>query len=295
MNENVSIAVLNKSLELKSPVLTEMRNRIIPVYDKGAEEIAKYADKAASVVDRYNRTVALELAALPVNDKGKLDESKFDGFKTPVEIAVNVYGFKSKFAYTLLDYGRKCLDPNAPQGFSKLTPSNAAVLAGAKEAEVRKALASGEISEKTSQKDLKEWAAQHRKTETKTGKPKLVTRYTVYKGGAMAKAPHGTVTEDEFKAMFNDGYTVLPMDKYVLEPSDAPGKKLSVKRYVVVSPDLNAEVFTLIPEYEPASEKPAHVQKAEEFENGMIQKFLASHPNASREDAIATLQELGMM
>ena len=295
MNETTSIAVLNKSLELTSPVLSSMRDRIAPLYDKGAEEITKYADKAAAVVDRYNRAVALELAALPVNDKGKLDESKFDGFKTPVEVAVNVYGFKSKFAYTLYDYGKKCLSKDAPEGFSKLTPSNAAVLAGAKDADVRKALATGEISEKSTQRELKEWTAQHRKTETKTGKPKLVTRYNVYKGGAMSKAPHGSITEDDFKAIFDEGYTVLPMDKYMLEPSDAPGKKLTVKRYVAVSPELNAEVFTLIPEYQKDGDKPEHVQRAEEFENGMIRKFLAAHPDATREDAIATLKELGMM
>lgn len=295
MNENVSIATLNKSLELKSPILSAMRDRIAPMYDKGAEEISKYADKAAAVVDRYNRAVALELATLPVNEKGKLDESKFDGFKTPIEVAVNVYGFKTKFAYTLYDYGKKCLAADAPQGFSKLTPSNAAVLAGAKDSEVRKALASGEISEKSTQKELKQWAAQHRKTETKTGKPKVVTAYTVYRGGEMAKAPHGEITEDEFKASFSEGFTVLPMDKYTLEPADAPGKKLTVKRYVAVSPELKAEVFTLIPVYEKAGDKPEHVQRAEEFENGMIQKFLASHPDATREDAIATLKELGMM
>ena len=54
-------------------------------------------------------------------------------------------------------------------------------------------------------------------------------------------------------------------------------------------------VFTLIPVYQKTEDKPAPVQKAEEFENGIIARFMQSHPNASREDAIATLQELGML
>ena len=295
MNETVSLTTLDKNRELTSPVLSSMRERIIPLYDKGAEEIGRYAGKAAAVVDRYNRAVALELAALPVDAKGKLDESKFDGFKSPVEVAVGLYGFKSKFAYTLLDYGRKCLSDKTPKQFQELTPSNAAVLSGAKESDVKAALESGEISGKTSQKELKEWAAKHRKTETKTGKPRVTTTYTVYKGAAMVKAPHGDITEDEFKESFGEGYTVLFMDKYTLIPDDAPNKKLPVRRYVAVSPELNAEVFTLIPTYQTDTGKPEHVQRAEEFENGMIRKFMDSHPGATREDAIATLQELGMM
>ena len=295
MNETVSLTTLDKTRELSSPILSSMRDRIIPLYDKGAEEIGRYAGKAAAVVDRYNRAVALELAALPVDDKGKLDESKFDGFKSPVEVATALYGFKQKFAYTLLDYGRKCLSDKTPKQFQELTPSNAAVLAGAKESDVKAALESGEISSKTTQKELKDWAAKHRKTETKTGKPRVVTTYTVYKGGTMVKAPHGEVTEDEFKKAFPEDYTVLFMDSYSFSPDDAPKRKLTVRRYVAVSPELNAEVFTLIPTYQNDTDKPEHIQRAEEFENGMIRKFMKSHPGATREDAIATLQELGMM
>ena len=294
MNTNTTLTTINTSLELKSPVLASMRERILPLYEKGAEEITRYADKAAAVVDRYNKAVALELAALPVNEKGKLDASKFDGFKTPVEIAVNVYGYGTKFAYTLLDYGRKCLDPNTPKEFTKFTPSNAAAIAGAKEQDVRKALATGEISATSSQRELKDWTAKHRKTETKTGKTKVVTAFTVYRGAEMLKAPHGDVTEDEFKASFAEDFTLLFMDKYTLEPQDAPGKKVSVRRYVAVSPELKAEVFTLIPAYERPSDKPAHAQKAEEFENGMIQKYMDAN-GVSRDDAMAALQKLGLL
>ena len=295
MNETVSLTTLDKNRELTSPVLSSMRDRIIPLYDKGAEEIGRYAGKAAAVVDRYNRAVALELAALPVDEKGKLDESKFDGFKSPIEVATGLYGFKTKFAYTLLDYGKKCLSDKMPKQFQELTPSNAAVLAGAKESDVKAGLESGEISGKSTQRELKEWAAQHRKTETKTGKARTVTTYTVYQGGAMKKAPHGDITEEEFKKNCGTDYTVLFMDSYPFSPDDAPKKKLTVRRYVVVSPKLNAEVFTLIPTYQTDSGKSEHIQKAEEFENGMIRKFMDSHPGATREDAIATLQELGMM
>ena len=295
METKTEISIINAELDLKSPILSAMRERILPLYEKGKKEVLSAGDKARKAVEAYNKAVALELAALPTDDKGKLNPEQFDGFKTPVEVATKVYGFGQKTAYALLSYGKKCLDETMPKEYRALTPSNADAISGAKLEDVKKALSSGEIGPETSQKALKEWAAAHRKTETKTGKARTVTTYTVYKGAAMVKAPHGDITEDDFKASFGEGYAVLFMDKYTFSPDDAPNKKLPVRRYVAVSPELNAEVFTLIPTYQTETAKPEHVQRAEEFENGMIQKFMDSHPNATREDAIATLKELGMM
>ena len=288
MNE---IAIINTTLEVKSPILAAMRDRLIPQREAAEKEVTKLGEKADGVLQKYNRAVALELAALPVDDKGKLKD-ELDGFKTPVEVAMNMLGFKKQTAYNLVNAGRIYMDDAAPAELKKMTPANMAEFLRADRAEAMKALSSGEVTAAASQAELAAFANAHKPKTTKAGKAKTVTTYTVYRGPAMDKAPGQDVTEDEFKASFSEGVTVLYIDKYTLEPHDAPNKHLTVKRYVAVKEDLTAAVFTLIPSYSPDESKEDPKAKAD---RQIIARFMESHPGASEADARATLAELGLI
>lgn len=286
---------INMELELKSSTLSAMREALAPLRAKVDDVGFSMAGKVNAAVMAYQKALADNLATLAVNDKGKFEHPEsYDGFKSPQEIAVKLYGYSATIATNLVAWGRERKDKNAPDALKDMSLSNYGAIKAADRGELLKAIKNGEITASTSQSDLKAFTAKH-PGKTKTGKVRVVTTFTVYRGGNMEEAPGGAVTEDDFKSNFPEGVKVLKLEDFTLVPEDAPNKKLTGKRYVVVYEDFSALVFTLIPVYQKAEDKPEHVQKAEEFENGIIARFMQSHPDSSREDAISTLRELGML
>lgn len=286
---------INMELELKSSTLSAMRNALAPLRAKVDDVGFSMAGKVNAAVMAYQKALADNLAALAVNDKGKFEHPEsYDGFKSPQEIAVKLYGYSATIATNLVAWGRERKDANAPDALKDMPLSNYGAIKAADRGELLKAIKSGEITASTSQSDLKAFTAKH-PGKTKTGKARVVTTFTVYRGKQNERAYGDPVTEEAFKGLFPESVTLLKVNDFTLVPEDAPNKKLTGKRYVAVYEDLSALVFTLIPTYQKAEDKPEHVQKAEEFENGIIARFMQSHPDASREDAISTLKELGML
>lgn len=286
---------INTELELKSATLAAMRDTLVPLRAKVDDVGFSMAGKVNAAVMAYQKALADNLAALAVNAKGKFEHPEsYDGFKSPQEIAVKLYGYSATIATNLVAWGRERKDKNAPDVLKEMPLSNYGAVKAADRGALLQAIKNQEITASTPQSALKEFAAKH-PGKTKTGKPRVVTTFTVYRGGNMEEAPGGAVTEEDFKANFPEGTKVLKVEDFTLVPEDAPGKKLPGKRYVAVYEDFSAVVFTLIPVYQKEGDKPEHVQKAEEFENGMIARFMQANPNASREDAIDALRELGML
>lgn len=286
---------INTEFELKSSTLSAMRDSLVPLRAKVDDVGFSMAGKVNAAVMAYQKALADSLAALAVNDKGKFDHPEsYDGFKSPQDIAVKLYGYSATIATNLVAWGRERKDKNAPDALKEMPLSNYGAVKAADRGALLEAIKNQEITASTPQTALKDFAAKH-PGKTKTGKARVVTTFEVYRGGNMELAPGGAVTEDDFKSSFPEGVKVLKVEDFVLVPEDAPNKKLTGKRYVAVYEDFSALVFTLIPVYQKEGDKPDHVQKAEEFENGIIARFMQSHPNASREDAIATLTELGML
>lgn len=284
------------SMELHSSTLLSMRGKLLPLRSKVDEEGLRMAGKVSAAVQKYQQALAAELAALPVNDKGKFEHPEsYDGLKSPQDVAVKVYGYSATTAGHLVAWGRERADANAPTALKEMPLSNYGAIKGADRKAIMEAISAGEITADTPQKDLKDFASKH-PGKTKTGKARVVTEFTVYRGGNMEAAPGGPITEDDFKANVEaqEG-KAIKFEDFRYSPAEAPEKSLACRRYVVVYKDLSSAVFTLIPVYQKADDKPEHVQKAEEFENGIIARFMQSHPDASREDAIATLKELGML
>ena len=289
------VPTIDMEMELKSSTLSAMRDALAPLRAKVDDVGFSMAGKVNAAVQTYQKALADNLAALAVNDKGKFEHPEsYDGFKSPQQIAVKLYGYSATIATDLVAWGRERRDKNAPDALKDMPLSNYGAVKAADRGALLKAIKDGEITASTPQTALKDFAAKH-PGKTKTGKARVVTTFTIYRGGNMEEAPGGAVTEEDFKDNFPEGAKVLKLEDFTLVPEDAPNKKLTGKRYVAVYEDFSAMVFTLIPVYQKAEDKPEHIQKAEEFENGIIARFMQSHPDASREDAISTLRELGML
>lgn len=289
------VPTINMELELKSSTLSAMRNVLAPLRAKVDDVGLSMAGKVNAAVMAYQKALADNLAALVVNNKGKFDHPEsFDGFKSPQEIAVKLYGYSATIATNLVAWGRERKDKGAPDALKEMPLSNYGAVKAADRGELIKAINAGEITATTPQSVLKDFAAKH-PGKTKTGKTRVVTTYTAYRGANMTEIPGGWVTEEEFKANFAEDVKLLKLEDFTFIPEDAPNKKLTGKRYVAVYPDYSAIVFTIIPVHQKAESKPEHVQRAEELENGIINRFMQSHPNATREEAIDTLRELGML
>lgn len=278
---------INMELELKSSTLSAMRDSLAPLRAKVDDVGFTMAGKVNSAVMAYQKALADSLAALAVNDKGKFEHPEsYDGFKSPQEIAVKLYGYSATIATNLVAWGRERKDKNAPDALKDMPLSNYGAIKAADRGELLKAIKNGEITASTSQSDLKAFTARH-PGKTKTGKARVVTTFTVYRGGNMEEAPGGAVTEDDFKSNFPEGVKVLKVEDFTLVPEDAPNKKLIGKRYVAVYEDFSALVFTLIPVY--------HVDKKETEEPeipAMLKRFMAAHPEMSLEEADKALTDI---
>lgn len=281
------VPTINMELELKSSTLSAMRDALAPLRAKVDDVGFSMAGKVNAAVMAYQKALADNLAALAVNAKGKFDHPEsYDGFKSPQEIAVKLYGYSATIATNLVAWGRERKDKNAPEALKEMPLSNYGAVKAADRGALLKAIKDGEITASTPQTTLKDFTAKH-PGKTKTGKARVVTTFTVYRGGNMEEAPGGAVTEEDFKANFPEGVKLLKLEDFTLVPEDAPNKKLPGKRYVAVYEDFSALVFTLIPVYQ--------VDKKEDEGPeipAMLKRFMAAHPEMSLEEADKALTDI---
>lgn len=277
------------NMELKSAALNNMRGKLAPLRSKVNEEAGRLVGKVNEAIQKYQQSLAAELAALPVNSKGKFDKpEQYDGMKSPNEIAIKVFGYSDTTAGALIAWGRERANDKAPDALKNMPLSNYAAIKAANRADVVKAIEAGEITAETPQKDLKAFAAAH-PGKTKNGNARVVTEYEVYRGGEMKKAPGAPVTEEDFKSSFDKEVKLLKIGDFEFQPQEAPEKRLTGKRYVAVYPDFSALVFTLTPVYK-------RTKKEEEKRKDMFLKlfnmYRERHPDMSEEEAIDNFGKL---
>ena len=148
----------------------------LPVFkSKKLNEATSTIYKAVNAFNKSSiltrRTISATLALIE-KDKTYRD----DGFKSLAEYAETI-GLDKSLAHKLENAGRLIMSENpivrdfaAKADYSKL-----AILASADESEVAKAIESGDITETTTQAEVKEWKAK----KGSTSKPKVLPNYTV--------------------------------------------------------------------------------------------------------------------
>lgn len=278
---------INMELELKSSTLAAMRESLAPLRAKVDDVGFSMAGKVNAAVMAYQKALADNLAALAVNAKGKFDHPEsYDGFKSPQEIAVKLYGYSATIATNLVAWGRERKDKNAPDVLKEMPLSNYGAVKAADRGALLQAIKNNEITATTPQTALKDFAAKH-PGKTKTGKARVVTTFTVYRGKQNERAYGDPVTEEAFKGLFPESITLLKVNDFTISPEDAPNKKLTAKRYVAVNEDNTSFVYTLIPVY--------HVDKKKDEEPeipAMLKRFMTAHPEMSLEEADKALTDI---
>ena len=221
-------AIKNAALVKESESLAALQSKIMTGAAKLAGNIEVIRREQAVILHRIQST--------------KLYEK--DGFKSLAEYAETI-GLNKSNAHQLAATGNIYSDKNAPEQLTNLSPSKLAALTAAINAnkeQVYKDAAAGALDGMT-QSQLKDYAA-----ATKTTKAKVVKTYTMTsyaqdgtESGTLFADGRRDGTVEEWKALFSD-YEVINVS------ADKNGNK----RLLVVYPNGNAELFTLI-EFKPNS------------------------------------------
>lgn len=296
---SMELTTITTTRELTNTQLSAIRDNLSAEYEAARKKVTEYGTKADTVVQKYNRSIACALDSIPVNDKGKLDPEKYDGFKSVGEFAQEGLGLKHATAFMLIAVGKVYNHPEKyPAEWSKMSASNLYELLRADRQKAIAATEKGDISAESSQTALREFAKQNPSKGSKSGKASVVTLHRVYLGGQMTEVTDirygGPLTMDDFLSREKaDARSIhlSKVDEYKMNPNDAPKTSLTCKRYVNVLDDLTAEVLTLIPVYVPADNR----TKEQRAEDELIEKYLAKFPGKTREDAVAALQALGII
>lgn len=161
MNQIISITELNPatSRKFKDPRLADATKRIATIYTD-----------AAKFVDTKNREIASILAE--VMDAKSYEK---DGFKSVGDYAKEVFGINRQNAYSLANAGKVYNDKNAPATLKAMTPSKLAEVAKVPTDKLKEAIESGKITDKSTQKELRDFATA---TSEKKQKAEVLNNYT---------------------------------------------------------------------------------------------------------------------
>lgn len=224
---------------------------------KHTEQIFRIYQDAATFADKKNREIASILATI------KTEKSyEKDGFTSVADYAAATFGIKKANSYALSTAGEIYNNPQTPAKVKALSPSKLVELAKVPVEEIAKSIESGEITDKTTQRELREYAKA--KTKSISDKPIIVPRYTARPVSDTIPALNKVFTElhtiDEFDQIITEfiqenNLSVLPVEIVKLSKGkhkdrlDAEKNTINRRLYIT-------ESFSLVLEfYEPKPPK----------------------------------------
>lgn len=149
--------------DFKDARLAEATSRISEIYQN-----------AAAYADEKNREIARVLATVS-SEKSYIE----DGFKSVAEYANKTFGIARQNAYALATAGKVYNDEDAPEELKAFSPYKLAEVSSVSGEKLVEAIKSGEISPKTTEKELREYA---RNAEVRSRKKfkevEVLDRYT---------------------------------------------------------------------------------------------------------------------
>ena len=166
------VIVRKDGITLKSPELNKATDAIVARYDKYRSETAGLIGKVNKATESAGRDIGKLLAN--VESSGCY---KVDGFTTVPKYAEAVLGMPVSTASALLRYGAMLNDPDMPDAIKALPWSNYDAVKSAGKQALIDGVKSGEISENSTQRELKDYAA--KVNADKPRKPKVLPRWNV--------------------------------------------------------------------------------------------------------------------
>lgn len=172
----------------------------LPTFKSAA--LAEQANAAARILNglaNSTRLAANDVARILCTiDSGKLYED--DGFKTTAEFAEKCLGLKKSTVSTLIGAGKRFLVDGTDNPLPNQTAYNMYYLKDFSDETIKEAVDKGELSNASTQSDIKEWADSHAadKDEVKNAKPEVVPMFnvSVRVGNVITTAPNAVTKDD---------------------------------------------------------------------------------------------------
>ena len=193
------VIVRKDGITLKSPELSKATDAIVARYDKYRSETAGLIGKVNKATESAGRDIGKLLAN--VESSGCY---KVDGFTTVPKYAEAVLGMPVSTASALLRFGAMLNDPDMPDAIKALPWSNYDAVKSAGKQALIDGVKSGEISENSTQRELKDYAA--KVNADKPRKPKVLPRWNVcnlYSGKSYSGITEAEVDES-IKQVYGD-------------------------------------------------------------------------------------------
>ena len=159
--------------------LTAAAVEILSLYDSEGSTFKEASNAAAAAVESFNKKAAEILG------KVALEKSyEKDGFKDVKDFAVRGLSFDPRKVYTLISAGKVYNDPNAPESLKSLSPANYEAVKSVGYEALKAAAEEGVDFSAMTQKELKQYAADHKPVK-KPQKPRILPTYdaTIYGSG----------------------------------------------------------------------------------------------------------------
>ena len=233
-------------------------------------------------------------------DAGEL--YKDDGYKSTADFAEKALSLKKSTVSTLLGAGKRFLQSDSNNPLPKQTAYNLYYLKDFSDSDIQNAVDKGEITNASTQADIKKWADEHsaqKSTADTDNKPKVVPMYKVtFRIGNVIKVLDETIAESDIqKAVLESASVTSANNEYVkLSPLKlADGNK--VNRALIIVDDGRDIFGTILVYYKmvkaPKTAKPK--AKTANFTVAELEAMLAAAKRAAvaetadKESAVASV------
>lgn len=218
-------------------------------------------------------------------DSGEL--YKDDGYKSTADFAEKALNLKKSTVSTLLGAGKRFLQSDSKNPLPNQTAYNLYYLKDFSDSDIQKAVEAGEISNASTQADIKKWADEHaaqKFTAETDSKPKIVPMFKVsFRFGNVIKVIDEEVPESDIMACVLKDTPVNPENAEFVKLSSIKGDNDTIKRAVIIAND-GRDIFATILVYYKAA-KPVKTAKPKaktvNFTVAELEAMLAAAKNAA--------------
>lgn len=222
-------------------------------------------------------------------DAGEL--YKDDGYKSTADFAEKALALKKSTVSTLLGAGKRFLQSDSKNPLPNQTAYNLYYLKDFSDSDIQNAVDAGEITNTSTQADIKKWADEHaaqKSTAEADNKPKVVTMFKVtYRIGNVIKVLDNTVAEADIQKVVLESASVTSSNSEYVKLSPlkmADGTK--VNRAVIIVDD-GRDIFGTILVYYKMAKAPKTAKpkaKTANFTVAELEAMLAAAKRAAVAD-----------
>ena len=258
----------------KDARLNEAAQKLVKLHEKQSKSFGKAKEEAQKAVETFNREAGAILGKIAMEESYKQD-----GFKDVKDFAINGLYLDPRKVYTLVSYGKMYHDPEVPESIKGMTPDNFDAVKSVGIKHLKEAAESGVDFSSMTQKELKEYAKEHR--QDKPHKPKVMPIFdvTIYGTDKVFHGHNSADMETALREMISpeapDSVEVVKLpsikEQLPLISGSLPQER-EVKRFLYMGSGR-----AIVAEFRPAvKEKSEKAKKADQARADMIERMKAN-------------------